>query len=85
MLRIMPFCCTFVTLRAARDRVASWGTTHPTDPFLILLSEEIMHYKAFNAKTLYIFYLEEGSFFAHCELHCACTPAPYDIVKLLSF
>ena len=61
MLRIMPFCCTFVTLRA-RDRVASWGTTHPTDPFLILLSEEIMHYKAFNAKTLYIFYLEGEAF-----------------------
>ena len=61
MLRIMPFCCTFVTLRAARDRVASWGT-HPTDPFLILLSEEIMHYKAFNAKTLYIFYLEGEAF-----------------------
>ena len=36
--------------------------THPTDPFLILLSEEIMHYKAFNAKTLYIFYLEGEAF-----------------------
>ena len=43
--------------------------TPPTDPFLILLSKEIMHYKAFNAKTLSYnihFLLKKKLFRANC-------------------